>query len=781
MHTTGCPYLGEGVVDMSGLPYIRRRLGTAVVLGLMSPLCAIAQTQDGGNQAAASTAQAAPQKNGAQKPRNTPHQAAQLGTIIVTANKREERLQDVPMAVSVLDDSKLQRQNALSFTDYASQVPGLNVISSGEGWTQLVLRGITSGGRQPNATVGTYIDDTPFGSSTVYSAGSVLTPDIDPSDLQRIEVLRGPQGTLYGSNTLGGLIKFVTTPPDASQASAHIGFSTSSVQGGGSGYGAHATVNLPLITDKLALRVNVYDRDDPGYIRNITTGKNNIDEAKVSGGRAQVLWTPSDKVSVRFSALAQNLNSDGLANQGIDINPTTLQPVYGWPNQARAAGTGLFKIKYRLYDLTVNADFGWARLVSTTSYGTLGFKENTDITALYGPVLNPLFGLTNGGYSELQPIALNKVTQELRLQSPADQTWEWRAGVFFTHEHTTDNQSILSFDATTGAPIALPTLGEIAEGPAIFREWAGYGDLTWHATSKLSILVGARYSNDYTSYTQTSQGLLIGPTDFTIVGHDHPVTYLFNPSYKFSDDVMAYIRVASGFRPGGPNVGVPPGLGAPLTFEPDRLVNYEFGLKALMLDKRMSFDGDVFYIDWSKVQLTTTVGGISFLGNGGKATSKGAELSWTFKPLRGLTLTANTTYTKAELATDTPTGSIYGLKGDALPYVPKWSANVGVDYDFPIAGDWSGFVGGNFSYIGARASEFNPVPGPRVRLPAYNNLDLHAGVNVDNWTVEVYAKNLGNQHGITAVWPETIDPLGSPFQATYQTPRTIGMSASLDF
>jgi iron complex outermembrane recepter protein len=768
-------------------PFVRRRICTAAALALLNPLWVHAQPQDNSS----SNSQTDPtnarthsktQQNSAPGAGASSNKApAQLGTVIVTANKREERLQDVPMAVSVLDDTQLQRENALGFNDYASQVPGLNLISSGEGWSQLVLRGITTGSRQPNATVGTYIDDTPYGSSTVYAAGSMLTPDIDPDDLQRIEVLRGPQGTLYGSNTLGGLLKFVTTPPDTSQASARVGVDTSSIAGGGSGYGTHATVNIPLVADKLALRVNVYDRDDPGYIRNINTGQSEVDKAKVSGGRAQLLWTPNDKVSVRFSALAQNLNSDGLANQGIDVNPATLQPLYGWANQNRAADTGVFKLKYRLYDLSVNADFGWAKLISTTSYSTLRLTENEDITALYGPVINPVFGLTDGGYSEFQPIALNKVTQELRLQSPADQTWEWRTGLFFTHEHTTDDQDILAFNYNTGAPIALPPLGIVSVGPATFDEWAGYGDLTWHATSQLSVMVGARYSWDSTSYTQTTTGLLTGDTAFSTRGQDHPVTYLFNPSYKFSDDLMAYVRVASGFRPGGPNVGVPPGLGAPLTFGPDKLVNYELGLKSLMLDKHMSVEADVFYINWSKVQLTTTADGFSFLGNGGKATSKGAEASWRFTPLAGLTLWANSSYTKAELASDTPPGGLYGVTGDPLPYVPKWNASIGADYNFPLGGDWSGFFGGDFSYIGSREGDFNPVPAPRVRLPAYTNLDLHAGTNYANWTVEVYAKNLANKRGITSMWPETINQIGSPFQATYQTPRTIGMSATVDF
>jgi len=775
-------------MELRRTQFSRRCICSAIAAVLMSPLCAMAQQPDAGVPvAAASTdaassdvaAQAGVDASQASSTSSAEKSAQQLGTVIVTANKRSERLQDVPMGVSVMAGPQLERQNATSFADYATQIPGLNTISTGQGQTQLVLRGITSGSGQPNAAVGTYVDDAPYGSSTVYALGSLLTPDIDPYDLQRIEVLRGPQGTLYGSNTLGGLVKFVTTPPDTTQASGRIGVDTSSVDNGGTGFGAHATVNIPL-ANTLALRVNAYDRTDPGYIDNVTTGKTEVNEAKVSGARAQLLWTPSDKVSVRFAALAQNLSSDGLANGGVDIDPDTLKPIYGDNKQARAAGTGELKLKYRLYDLTVNADFDWAKLVSTTSYGTVRLNENTDVTNAYGPILNPAFGLDNGGYSIHQPVSMNKVTQELRLQSPEQQMLEWRVGLFYTHERSTDSQSVLSFDANTGAPIALPTLADLAIGPAVFTEWAGYGDVTWHATSNLSVLLGARYSFDKTTYQQTGTGILTGDSNFSTNGTDHPVTYLFNPSYKFSDDLMAYLRVASGFRPGGPNVGVPPGLGAPQTFDADKLVSYELGLKSLMLDKRMSIDVDVFYIDWSKIQLAETAGGFSFLGNGGKASSKGLEANWSFTPVAGFTVWANATYTKAELSADTPPGGLYGYNGDRLPYVPKWNANLGADYNFPMGSGWSGFVGGNISYVGSRKSDFNTVPAPQFTLPSFTSVDLHLGANVDKWTFSLYAKNLGNKRGITAMSSETLDPIASPFQATYQTPRTIGVSASVE-
>ncbi|HET7299373.1 MAG TPA: TonB-dependent receptor [Oleiagrimonas sp.] len=748
----------------------RRPVCLAVMLALAGPSLAMAQNTQ--REPDASEVNEPPPKDQTS--------SVDMGAVIVTANKRSQSLHEVPMAVSVLSGTQLSRQNASGFADYASQVPGLTTISSGAGWTQLVLRGVTTGSHQANATVGTYIDNTPYGSSTIYAAGSMLTPDIDPHDLERIEVLRGPQGTLYGSNTLGGLVKFVTTPPDTHRAGGYVSTGFESVSDGGHGWDTHATVNIPVVKDSVGLRVNAYARTDPGYIDNVSTGEDDVNEAQVRGGRAQLLWTPDDDVSVRFSALAQNLSSDGLANGGIDIDPATAQPIHGWHEQARAPGTGMFKVKYRLYDLTVKADLDWADFISVSSYGTLRANRNFDLTPTFGPLLNGMLGVPGAGYSEWLRISMNKVTQEFRLQSPEDRTWEWRVGLYYTREDTDQHQDILGFDAATGAPLALPPLGTVSLGPARFTEWAGYGDITWHATPRLSILVGARYSADKTTYSQTASGLLTGATHFSSESSDHPVTFLFNPKYKFSDNVMGYVRVASGFRPGGANVGVPPGLGAPQTFDPDKLVSYEMGLKSLLLDRRMRVDIAAYYIDWSKVQLTTTKGGFSFLGNGGKAEIRGVEASWRYNPMPGLLLWSNATYTQAELAANTPAGSVHGEKGDPLPYVPEWSANVGFDYNFPMGG-WSGFIGGNYSYVGERTGEFNPVPAPRVQLPRYNNINVYLGANVANWTLKLYVKNLADQHGLTSAWPETINPVASPFKASVQRPRTVGLSATVNF
>ncbi|HET7299620.1 MAG TPA: TonB-dependent receptor plug domain-containing protein, partial [Oleiagrimonas sp.] len=448
-------------------PYLRNGVAIAVAmaLALTYPQYAAAQSpNDAGSQTtSAGTGHAdAPQQKKTVDPNRAQAATAnqsptQLGTITVTANKRSERLQDVPMAVSVLDSTRLDRENAVSFTDYAAQVPGLNTISSGGGQTQLVLRGITSGSQQNNASVATYINNAPFGSSTIYAFGSMLTPDIDPSEVQSIEVLKGPQGTLYGSNSLGGLVKFVTTPPDTTLFSGSVSASLSRVASSDTtGWRTHAMVNLPLVSDTLALRVNAYDRTDPGYIDNVATGKADVNETKVNGGRMQLLWTPSDKVSVSLSALLHNLRGDGIGNGGVDVDPTTLQPIYGPNQQKRAAGTGAGMLKFRLYDLSVSADFDWAKLISTTSYSTQRASLNNDQTALYAPLLDPLLGVPGLGYSVAANLALDKVSQEVRLQSPEDQTWEWRVGVFYTREHSKMQQNFLTSVYATGTSVTLP-------------------------------------------------------------------------------------------------------------------------------------------------------------------------------------------------------------------------------------------------------------------------------------------------------------------------------------
>jgi outer membrane receptor protein involved in Fe transport len=728
--------------------------------------------------------------------------ATTLGTVIVTANRRNETLQKVPMAVSALTWHDIERQHLQDFSDYAASVPGLDAISLGPGMTELSIRGIASGSQQPSASVGVYVDETPFGSSSVFAVGSALTPDLDPADVERIEVLRGPQGTLYGAGALGGVIRFITIPPDTENYSGRLQLGGTSVDGGGNGFDLHGMVNLPLVKDKLAVRANVYDETVPGFVDDAGRGKTDVNESKVKGGRVSLLWTPSDKTSVRVTALAQNLTAAGSATVALD--PNTLQPVYGDLQQRYAAlGGNAFDGRYRLYNVTFNTDFGWAKLMSSSSYSKLDAITNVDATSLL--YLGPQANGQPYGTLERATIPQTKVTQEFRLSSPKSQTVEWLGGVFWTRETGDNAQDIYPSDYYSGipqpSPFGIPIGGDLQ--PSTYEAYAAYGSLTWHVTERFDVEAGLRYSRDKQHYTEIGYGLLFGGVPPTVLldkrSSDSSTTFSLTPTFHINDNNMLYARVASGFLPGGPNI-VPVGVpNVPATFSPTKLTNYEVGLKSTSPDNRVLVDLSAYYIDWTKIPLTTFENNFTFLTSGGQAQSKGLEATVAWIAAPGLKLSANASYNDATLTRDAPYPS-NGKRGDPLPYAPRFTLGLSGDYDFALGAGWHGYVGASYQYVDERSTDFAfsyPVAGilpplpSSPTIPGYHTINLRAGVNRDQWSVSAYVKNLTNQHGIVQASTfqnyvpvaGALNPVTGRMEdnATIITPRTFGISVSRNF
>jgi outer membrane receptor protein involved in Fe transport len=728
--------------------------------------------------------------------------AVTLETIVVTATRRSETLQKVPMAISALTYHDIQREHLQDFTDYAAAVPGLNAISSVPGMTELSIRGIASGSAQPSASVGVYVDDTPYGSSSVFAVGSALTPDIDPADLDRIEVLRGPQGTLYGAGALGGVIRFITIPPDTENYSGRLQLGGTSVDGGGNGFGLHGMANLPLVRDKLAIRANVYDTTTPGFIDDDGLGKSNVNESKVKGGRVSLLWTPTDKTSLRVTALAQNLNSEGTPSEALD--PDTLVPVYGELQQRNAAlGGDVFAGHYRLYNVTFKTDFGWAKLLSSSSYSTLDAVTNVDATPLL--YLGPQANGQPYGTLERMTIPQTKATQEFRLSSPDSETVEWLGGVFLTHETGDNMQYIYASDYYTGTPLPSPLGIAIGQDwqPSTYDAYAVYGSLTWHVTDRFDVEAGLRFSHDRQHYTEIGTGLLFNsPTPITLLdkhSSDSSTTFSFTPQYHINDRTMLYARVASGFLPGGPNVVTVAVPGVPETFSPTKLTDYELGLKSTSLDGRLMVDLSAYYINWTKIPLTTFENNFTFLTNGGQARSRGLEATIAFVPVRGLKLSTSAAYNDAKLTKDAPYPS-NGKRGDPLPYAPKFTLSLNGDYDFALGGGWHGYVGASYRHVDERSTDYAfsyPIAGvlpplpSSPRIPGYNTINLRAGANHDQWSIAVYVKNLTNQRGIVqaSTFQNYVPVAGATNpvtgkvedNATIITPRMFGISVSRTF
>jgi outer membrane receptor protein involved in Fe transport len=696
-----------------------------------------------------------------------------LGTIIVTAEKRSEDIQEVPMSISVIGEDELANLHATQLTDFAGYIPGFIVQDNGApGQATLALRGIPP--ISAGSTVATYIDETPLGSSSNYGAGSNVILDLLPYDFQSFEVLRGPQGTLYGATSLGGLVRYTTKAPDADRTFGTFGADVSNTSGASdAGFGAHGAFNLALSPGKLALSASAAHQDIPGFIDNVRTGEKDQNDATRDAGRFALRWTPTADLAITLQAMTQRTDSD--SSSVVALDPVTHEPIYGKFKDDNYIAEP-FKRDVDFYTGTVNWDLGWGDFVSATSYSETDSHVVQDASLVYG-VLFPLFGFPEPGISQFtNDLKLYKTTQEFRLASKSDEHFEWLAGVFWTRENSQQNQ-LASAQDFSGAPLEGLDPLAIAGLPSTYEEYAGFGDITWKFNSAFDITAGARWAHNSQDFAQISSGAIL-PTTVTPGSSSESVfTYSFTPRFHFGKDSMAYIRIASGYQPGGPNVVLPD---VPRAVDASKLTNYELGFKSTFDENRWLIDVALFSIDWKNIQVSATNGVASYLANGGKATSQGLEFQTLYSPVSGLRLGLNAAYTDATLDDDVP--SIGGLEGDRLPGIPKWSASATADYTFPVGNGWSGRVGGGLRYIGGRDSDIASSPYA-LPLDSYEVLDLNADISNDRWTIRLYVRNATDKHVYTnesaiinAGTGEIAQVRGIPL-----TPRTIGVGFDVRF
>jgi iron complex outermembrane recepter protein len=717
--------------------------------------------------------------------------------VVVTAQKREERLQDVPIPVTALTATSLVENNEVKIQDYYTQIPGLSFSPGLFSSSLLSIRGITTGGALTTSTVGVMIDDVPFGGT-----GQLIIPDFDPGDLARIEVLRGPQGTLYGASSMGGLLKFVTVDPTTTGISGRVEGGASDVHNGAeAGYNFRGSINVPLSSD-LAVRVNAFHRQDPGYIDNPVLGIKGANEDHADGAHVAVLWSPLDTLSVKLSALYQDTRADSTSDF-TTIDYITAQPL-GDLQQGYIRGAAPYDTKVQAYSVTLKGKIGGVDVTSITGFNINHNTNVFDVTPLLGPyTLNGVPGTAFNGFGVLgTPSPVNasarKVTQEVRLSAPIGQSAEILLGGYYTHENSSFTQVINATDPYT-AELAGQWLGGNVES-STFREYAAFVDFTYHFTERFQVQLGGRESEIRTEaqpYLETGPFLtalspLTSPyLNPGLTSKSNPFTYLFTPQFKFSPDVMLYVRLASGYRPGGPNQSLP---GAPAEFKPDKTNDYEIGLKADVLDRTLSFDMSVYYISWKDIQLglTNLDTGVAYTGNAGNAKSQGVEISVESRPLGGLRIAGWVAIGEAELTQAFPPGAVvsgtYGAEGDPLPDSSRFSGNLSADEEVPLSTSVTGYAGASVSYVGQRWDVFNSCaaflsPGmctaapPRQELPAYARTDIHAGVRYDTWNAHVYLNNVTDRRGLTS------GGLGNsiPYSFYFIQPRTVGISLSKSF
>lgn len=691
-----------------------------------------------------------------------PPAAQAVETIIVTANKREEKLQDVNVAVTAIGGKTLEHLQASSFDDYAKLVPGLALNSTGPTSTRLSLRGLNSGG--VGSTTAIYSDELPLGSSNALSNGAVVTANYDTWDLQRIEVLRGPQGTEYGANAEGGLLKFVTNAPSLAKFAGAVEAGGQAVKKGETVGSIRGMINAPL-SDALAFRISAYSVGLPGFIDNPQLNSKAVNGGRKSGGRASLLFLPGNSFSARLTASTQDIHTSGTPSMDVIGSAQTFAnpPANRFdPSHGDLSGSSYYptriKGKLDLYDLTMDWNMDWATLTSVTGYSkTRQYTFDDNSSALLAPAttfsafISAAVTKFPTGLAREQDINLKKSTQELRLASKSSSPLEWQLGAFYTREDTDLVQNFVLFNLSTQANLPLAAGGALIS--ANYKEKSGFANATYHFTPVFDLSAGGRFSrNEQTGHTTLGKGILTGAgTDYSTPSSESTSTYSLAPRWKLSQDTVVYARVASGYRPGGPNVlpvGAPDAV--PRFYNSDRTLNSEVGLRTSLFDNKFSLDVAAFNIDWSDIQVLVVINSTGVNANAGKAKSKGLEWTLGLTPIKNLKFSLVGAYIDAKLAADAL--GIGGRNGDQLPATPKWGHSLDGEYTWQAANNVSAFVGGTYSFVGQRYSGFGTQAflNPHTLLPNYKTLDLRAGIVWDGYTLQFLVKNVNDTRGLTS-------------------------------
>ncbi|MDR6427372.1 outer membrane receptor protein involved in Fe transport [Variovorax paradoxus] len=698
-----------------------------------------------------------------------------LDSVTITATRRREPVREIPMQVNVMKAQALERAGAKNLADYVAEQPGVNLTSSGSVGGTLTMRGLTMGPVQGIATVGVYVDDVATGLSSAGANGGNTPLDMGMLDLSHIEVLRGPQGTLYGAGAMSGVLKYVTNQPDTMELAGSVRFGTSWTQGGGPGFMTGAVLNVPLKEDVAAIRFAAFtDQIGGSYDATGLASGRNIDRGHTDGGRVSLLLTPTRELTVRLTGTVQDVHRKGLGFEETDKR--TLRP-WNRERSRQLSASESYRNLTQLFGLDVEYDFGWARLNSITSAQDVKINNSVDVTGLYGPLLSAM-RVPVASVPIISTVEQHRVSQEFRLTSRSGTTIEWLAGLYLNRERGSNNGS-MDADLIGGrGSLGLLTSTQSSR----YREEAAYGDITWNVTPAFSLTGGVRLARNHQKYASRQTGQLIGSVAANAAGtsSESPTTYLAAAKYSLSDTSTVYFRAASGYRPGGPNVlkaNTDRNVVQPM-YNSDSLWSYELGYKADLLDRTLSLEAALYDIEWSGVQQPTRSGGFTFVTNAGAARIKGSELTLNWKPSKEWRFTANAAAIDARLTEDA-TG--LGAKaGTRLPHTPRFATTLGVTRSFSLA-DHPAYVGISARYTGKRDAGYRGSTAlPSIMMPAYTLVDLQAGIDFKRFSVSAYVRNLTNRRGIVSI--ETgLNANPNLVTAALVPARTIGVNVNVPF
>ena len=671
-----------------------------------------------------------------------------IDEIIVTANKREQRLIDVPISIATLSGQELEEAGVQNVADLSYAVPNLSVLEKGPGFQTITLRGMGNESGS-SSLIGLYLDEVPMTNLPN------LQPDIQTIDLQRVEVLRGPQGTLYGQGSVGGTIRFITNNPTFDGVEGNVGLSFSHTDKGGWNEELTAVLNLPVIEDELAFRVATTFKDKDGWIDQPAAGRKDINDNELSHIRIKGLWHASDRFTINTMAVRHRNNAghDNLVNTATVSESEYLAAV-------DPTLSNMINDDYDVYNLTINYDFEFAELTSASSYIDINSVRELDSRFAIVP------GVTAGSTVTVESLIRANLfeteifSQEIRLGSKANESeLDWTLGVFYLD--TDLLQEIGSFDLAIGGTFigSFPFLPINQHSESI----AYFGDVSYDISDRLNIGLGVRYFEDDREYREGATSLA---ETFDQISSKIYLTYVLNSSSNL------YMSVSEGFRSGGFN----PLSAANATYEPETLISYEAGIKAALLDNKLQAEFAIFYSQYTDFQtpFSDPLTGEFYTSNPGEAEVNGVELNvkWAITDQFSLGLNGNVTDAEVVKINSVPSSMI---KGDPLIFVPDYNYSINANYMF----DWDDDVGGFVRVAYNRQGENNFVnrtaglAQAAFQADSIGLLDAQVGAKFGSLEIELFGKNLLDEDGIT-----TASPIGI---APQERPRTIGLNARYDF
>jgi outer membrane receptor protein involved in Fe transport len=675
----------------------------------------------------------------------------QLQEIIVTATKREERIQDIPISVTAFTGQQLSAMGADNFVDYAREVPSLTFAERGNGRNDIAIRGLSVINGVP--TVGYYLD----GISTELNFQS---PDPKLYDIQRIEILKGPQGTLYGAGAVGGLIKIITNPADPSGFDANADVDYFRIKHADGSYGVNAMVNIPLVADALALRVVALTRENSGWIDAPLLHKDGANWEDDKGLRTSLRWIASDDFEATMRWYYQQYR---IGMESFETPSQAMAAGYSGEDVSVVSVPSLSTYEASQLSLDLRWDLKFAVLESVSGYNRTSIHDNPDGLTFENGSLNPYSPATQYSFPLFHPY--KTYSSELRLVSSGDTRWLYTAGLYYKKTDLDETADLSAF----GETILFDTSD---------RQTAVFGELGYKITDSWTLTAGARYLWETLSASTVTNVVGVGSQFSGNGGNENAFSPKLALQYAFDKDLMYYASISKGIRSGGVNVDLVPNPAYRATYKSDSAWNYEIGVKSLWNEHRTQLDASVFYIKWSDLQIDGIPSNpaLGFVTNAGDATSKGVEAEFEQLVAHGLKVTLGGSYIDAkidEAFQDAPAGS-------RMPNVPRYTLNAGIAQEFPLPASLKGSVRADFSY---RDGSYDNLPNIPLSQPesnyagGYGLVDLRATVQAAHWNASLYADNIANRTGSSFTNYDT-----AGLDQLYMTrPRTIGVELGVNF